>query len=110
MLARMGEVWVITRESNREIIEAALEGIPEKRVLHFEYVDLPARARFWKRGGRGARIYYLLWQVAALRRARRISRRISFDLIWHLTWANAWLGGLAPFSQADSSTVPLEAE
>jgi glycosyltransferase involved in cell wall biosynthesis len=96
MLARMGEVWVITRESNREVIQAALDGIPEKRDLHFEYVDLPARARFWKRGGRGARVYYLLWQVAALRRARRISRRISFDLIWHLTWANAWLGGLAP--------------
>jgi glycosyltransferase involved in cell wall biosynthesis len=96
MLARMGEVWVITRESNRVVIDAALDGIPEKRDLHFEYVDLPARARFWKRGARGARLYYLLWQVAALRRARRISRRISFDLVWHLTWANAWLGGLAP--------------
>ena len=96
MLARMGEVWVITRESNREVIQAALDGIPEKPDMHFEYVDLPARARFWKRGGRGARVYYLLWQVAALRRGRRISRSISFDLIWHLTWANAWLGGLAP--------------
>jgi glycosyltransferase involved in cell wall biosynthesis len=96
MLARMGEVWVITRESNRQVIEAALPSIPEAGALHFEYVDLPRRARFWKRGARGARVYYVLWQVAALRRARELSRAMSFDLVWHLTWANAWLGGLAP--------------
>ena len=75
MLARIGEVWVITRESNRVAIEAALAQVPEKENLHFEYVDLPARARFWKRGAKGARLYYLLWQVAALRRGRILSRR-----------------------------------
>ena len=96
MLARMGEVWVITRESNREVIEAALPSVPEAGALHFEYVDLPPRARSWKRGARGARPYYLLWQVAAVRRALKLSRVIPFDLVWHLTWANAWLGGLAP--------------
>ena len=96
MLARIGEVWVITRESNRDVIEAALPQIPEKQNLHFEYVDLPARARFWKRGVKGARPYYLLWQVAALRRARILSRDVPFDLVWHLTWANAWMGALAP--------------
>jgi glycosyltransferase involved in cell wall biosynthesis len=96
MIARMGEVWVITRESNRDVIEAALPQIPEKDNLHFEYVDLPARARFWKRGAKGARLYYLLWQVAALRRARILSNGTPFDLVWHLTWANAWMGALAP--------------
>jgi glycosyltransferase involved in cell wall biosynthesis len=96
MLARMGKVWVITRESNRSVIEAALPGIPEKESLHFEYVDLPARARSWKRGAKGARLYYLLWQVAALRRARVLSRDAPFDLVWHLTWANVWMGALAP--------------
>jgi glycosyltransferase involved in cell wall biosynthesis len=96
MLARMGEVWVITRESNREAIAAAFDGIPEREVLHFEFVDLPRSTRFWKRGTRGARVYYLLWQVAAFYRARALSRKISFDLTWHLTWANAWLGTLAP--------------
>jgi glycosyltransferase involved in cell wall biosynthesis len=96
MLARMGEVWVITRESNRGVIEAALPQVPEKENLHFEYVDLPARARFWKRGAKGARLYYLLWQMAALRRARILSRNMPFDLVWHLTWANVWMGALAP--------------
>ena len=96
ILARIGEVWVITRESNRAAIEAALAQVPEIENLHFEFVDLPARARFWKRGARGARLYYLLWQVAALRRGRNLSRRIPFDLVWHLTWANVWMGALAP--------------
>ena len=96
MLARMGEVWVLTRENNRGAIETALPEVPERENLHFEYVDLPERARFWKRGARGARPYYLLWQIAALRRARLISRDVPFDLVWHLTWANVWLGALAP--------------
>lgn len=96
MLARMGEVWILTRENNREMIEATLPEVPERGNLHFEYVDLPERARFWKRGARGARPYYLLWQVAALRRARQLSRDVPFDVVWHLTWANVWLGALAP--------------
>jgi glycosyltransferase involved in cell wall biosynthesis len=96
MLARIGEVWVITRESNRGVIEAALPQLPEKENLHFEYVDLPARARFWKRGAKGARLYYLLWQVVAFRRARILSRDSPFDLVWHLTWANVWMGAIAP--------------
>ena len=96
MLARLGEVWVITRESNRSVIEAALPHMPERQNVHFEYVDLPARARFWKRGAKGARLYYLLWQVAALKRGRLLSRSTSFDAVWHLTWANAWMGALAP--------------
>src|SRR4029453_14137733 len=48
--------------------------------------DLPPGVLFWKRGGRGARLYYLLWQAAALRRAQKLSRQVSFDLHWHLTW------------------------
>jgi glycosyltransferase involved in cell wall biosynthesis len=96
MLARMGEVWILTRENNRGVIEAALPDVPERENLHFEYVDLPERTRFWKRGARGARPYYLLWQMAALRRARRLSRDVPFDLVWHLTWANVWMGALAP--------------
>jgi glycosyltransferase involved in cell wall biosynthesis len=96
MLARMGDVWVITRQNNRGAIEAAMPRVPEKQKMHFEYVDLPERARFWKRGVKGARLYYLLWQVAALRHAKRLSRDVDFDLVWHLTWANVWIGSVAP--------------
>src|SRR5690606_3124856 len=40
----------------------------------------------------------LLWQVAALRAARRLQGEKPFDLVWHLTFANAWLGTLAPLA------------
>jgi NAD(P)-dependent dehydrogenase (short-subunit alcohol dehydrogenase family) len=92
MLARYGDTWVITRANNREVIESAIDEIPERGRLHFVYVDLPAWARSWKRGSRGLRPYYLLWQLAALRVARRLHRTIGFDLVWHLTLANAWPG------------------
>jgi glycosyltransferase involved in cell wall biosynthesis len=96
MFARFGEAWVVTRANNREVIEAALESVPERARLRFVYVDLPERIRFWKKGSRGARLYYLLWQVAAFRQAQRLHRRHHFDLVWHLTMSTAWLGSLAP--------------
>lgn len=95
MLARLGETWIITRENNRDEIEAALPAISERSGLHFEYVDLPRWARFWKRGLRGVRAYYVLWQIAALRRARSLNNEQRFDLAWHLTFANAWIGSAA---------------
>ena len=94
MLAHLGETWVVTRANNRAPIERALATAPERDRLHFVYVDLPAWARVWKRGQRGVRLYYLLWQFSAVGRARRLSGH--FDLVWHLTFANAWLGSLAP--------------
>jgi glycosyltransferase involved in cell wall biosynthesis len=96
ILARLGDTWVVTRANNRPPIEHALPAIPERDRLHFVFVDLPPWARFWKKGQRGIRLYYLLWQLAALRTARRLHREVSFTLAWHLTFANAWFGSLAP--------------
>jgi glycosyltransferase involved in cell wall biosynthesis len=91
MLARFADVWVITRENNRESIEKCLPDLPEKDHLHFVYVDLPRRLRFWK-WGRAVRGYYLVWQFAALKEVKRLAQTIEFDLAWHVTFANAWLG------------------
>jgi len=92
MLGNFGEVWVVTRSNNRSVIERELETEGPQPNLHFVYVDLPPNLRRWKRGQRGVRLYYLLWQRAALREARRLARERPFDLSWHLTLANAWLG------------------
>jgi glycosyltransferase involved in cell wall biosynthesis len=90
MLSRFGDVVVITRSNNRSSIESAA---PEHgHPIHFEYADLPEWARFWKRGKGGIRLYYVLWQIAAYRKARRLMRNQSFDLLWHVSIANAWLG------------------
>jgi glycosyltransferase involved in cell wall biosynthesis len=96
ILARLGDTWVVTRANNRVPIEQALSATPERDRLHFVFVDLPRWARFWKKGQRGIRLYYLVWQIAALRAARRLHRDVGFTLVWHLTFANAWFGSLAP--------------
>lgn len=85
-LAHAGhEVWVVTRANNRAAIERALAGEPEAN-LRFVFYDLPAWARWWKRGARGMRTYYLLWQWGAYRAARRVCRENRFDLVHHLTF------------------------
>jgi hypothetical protein len=96
MLAHLGEVWVVTRANNAPAIEAALGDLPEADHLRFVYVDLPAWARFYKRGSRGARLYSVFWQAAALRRARLLDQDLTFDIVWHLTFSTAWLGSLVP--------------
>ncbi len=98
LLATLDETCVITRANNAEVIERALPDLPERDRLSFVYVDLPPWAMFWKKGPRGARIYYLLWQLAALSTAKRLQRDRTFDLVWHLTLANLWMGSLAPLT------------
>lgn len=92
-LARSNDVWVLTRSNNRGPIEAelAVEPVP---TLHFEYFDLPGWARWWKRGARGLRTYYRLWQLAAAPVAGRLDRRVEFDVAQHVTFAQYWTPSL----------------
>jgi glycosyltransferase involved in cell wall biosynthesis len=91
LLAHFGEVTVITRANNRPAIESA-PSVPEGPKIHFEYVDLPQWVRRWKRGRQRIRLYYVLWLLAALRKARALNAVEKFDLAWHVTLANVWLG------------------
>lgn len=85
-LARAGhEVWVLTRANNRDAIESALAEQPVPN-LRFVYHDLPAWTRWWKRGGRGVRLYYVLWQWGAYQLARGLCRELRFDLVHHITF------------------------
>lgn len=92
--ARSHEVCVITRANNRDRIEAELARAPEPS-LRFVYVDLPRWAGFWKRGQRGIRAYYALWQLLCRREARRLHRERPFDLVHHVTFATIWLPALS---------------
>jgi glycosyltransferase involved in cell wall biosynthesis len=96
--ARHAEVWVITRRNNRPVIEAALAERPQPN-LHFVYSDPPRWLTFWKRKQRGVHPYYLLWQLFALKTARRLHAREHFDAGHHVTFVShrfpsflAWLG------------------
>jgi glycosyltransferase involved in cell wall biosynthesis len=85
-LARAGhDVRVVTRANNRGTIETAMANQPLPN-LRFVYYDLPAWARWWKRGGRGVRVYYVLWQWGAYRAARRLCRETCFDIVHHITF------------------------
>lgn len=89
-IARFHEAWVITRANNKASIERELARNPDPN-LHFIYVDLPRWLTFWKKGQRGIRTYYYIWQFAALKAALVLMKRVSFDLSHHVTFVNDWL-------------------
>jgi glycosyltransferase involved in cell wall biosynthesis/thymidylate kinase len=89
-ISREHNAWVITRKNNREPIERALAQHPNAH-LQFRYADLPYWARFWKRGRRGIRTYYYLWQFAAWLEAHRLKRSVHFDVAHHVTFVNSYL-------------------
>ena len=88
-LATRHELWIITRENNRESIEASSEAWA--RDVHWVYVDPPRWLTFWKRGMRGLRIFYTLWQWVAYRRAKRLVQEVDFDLAHHVTFGKFWI-------------------
>jgi glycosyltransferase involved in cell wall biosynthesis len=90
VISRQHDTWVLTRKNNRSSIERELMSNPDPR-LHFVYVDPPKWLVFWKKGQRGVRTYYYLWQFAALARARELNRLIGFDCGHHVTFVNDWL-------------------
>jgi glycosyltransferase involved in cell wall biosynthesis len=89
-VSRFHEAWVITRANNRPRIEAFLNGRTLPGV-HWVFFDLPRWAMFWKRGPKGARPYYYLWQVGAYRVARRLHGKVGFDLAHHSTFGTYWM-------------------
>jgi glycosyltransferase involved in cell wall biosynthesis len=90
------DVLLLTRASNAGPIDRELAGRNDLRITPY-YLDLPASLRWWKRGSRGARIYYLVWQVLALRVARRVCATTNVDVVHHVTFAAFWLPSLLGF-------------
>lgn len=89
-IGRFHNVWVITRENNKEPISRALEKAPLPNVS-WVYFDLPGWARFWKKGRRGVHLYYCLWQLGAYFVAKSLHKEKNFDLVHHATFVNYWL-------------------
>lgn len=104
LAGRGHEVWVLTRCNNQKTIEPEyLQLEPAIREhLHFIYYDLPKRVSWWKKGGRGVHLYYLLWQWGAYQFARQKHAEHAFDRVHHVTFVSArqpsFMGGLGiPF-------------
>ena len=82
------ELWVLTRESNRCTIEPWISDHPEFSGIHFFYFDLPKWARFWKKGLRGVRTYYNIWQACTNRIVKRTMQDNNIKIFHHLTYGN----------------------
>lgn len=87
-MSRYFELWVLTRKSNRPSIEPWIKEHPEYAEIHFLYYDWPKWARCWKKGLRGVRTYYNLWQYCTNRIVRRTMRQEGIRIFHHLTYGN----------------------
>jgi glycosyltransferase involved in cell wall biosynthesis len=96
-LAKLAEVWVVTRANNREAVDNELSKHPVGN-LHVVFIDLPKWACFWKAGARGMHLYYSLWQLLLLKKVRELHRIHSFDILHHLTFGNIWLPIFVPLA------------
>ena len=88
-MSRYFDLWVLTRESNRPTIEPWIAAHPKYKGIHFLYFDLPRWARFWKKGMRGVRTYYNIWQYCTNSIVKRTMRENDIKIFHHLTYGNA---------------------
>lgn len=87
-MSKYFELWVLTRESNRPTIEPWIAKHEEYGGIHFLYYDWPKWARFWKKGMRGVRTYYNIWQACTNGIVRRTMEENGIEIFHHLTYGN----------------------
>jgi glycosyltransferase involved in cell wall biosynthesis len=89
-IARFNQVIAVTRENNRADIEKYLNSrdVPGAANIRFLYYDLPYWMRFWKKGARGALLYYYLWQIGLPRFVKKA--QVKFDIVHNLNFHNDW--------------------
>jgi len=89
-IARFNKVIAITRENNQENIEKYMLENPreEYKNVQFLYYDLPYYMRFWKKGGRGAMLYYLMWQKGIVNYIKK--QNIRYDIVHNINFHNDW--------------------
>lgn len=89
-IARFNKVIAVTRENTKTDIEQYMSEHPHTDFsnIQFAYYDLPYWARFWKKGGRGAMLYYYLWQFFLPQFVRK--NKFNVDIVHNLNFHNDW--------------------
>lgn len=87
-MSKYFDLWVLTRRSNQYTIEPWIADHPEYSHIRFLYFDLPKWARFWKKGLRGVRTYYNIWQWLTNGIVRRTMQENDISIFHHLTYGN----------------------
>jgi glycosyltransferase involved in cell wall biosynthesis len=88
-MSKYFDLWVITRLSNRETIERYIYSHPEYTNIHFIFFDLPKWIRFWKKGMRGVRVYYNIWQLMINHIIKKVMIENDIEIFHHLTYGNS---------------------
>ena len=83
------ELWVLTRKSNQNSIEQWMKKQDVSLGIHFVYFDLPKALRFWKKGMRGVRIYYNIWQALSNKIVVKTMKENDIKLYHLLTYGNS---------------------
>jgi len=89
-IARFNKVIAITRENNRSAIEKYMIENPNGLYtnIQFLYFDLPYWMRFWKKGSRGAMLYYVMWQYFIVPFIKK--QNIKYDIVHNINFHNDW--------------------
>lgn len=89
-IARFNKVIAVTRENTKPPIERFMKENPSSvyKNIKFVYYDLPYWMRFWKKGARGALLYYYLWQFFIPAFIRK--KKLQFDIVHNLNFHNDW--------------------
>lgn len=89
-IARFNKVVALTRENNKEAIELYIKQNPDALYnnITFIYFDLPYWMRFWKKGSRGAMLYYYMWQKGIVAHIKK--KKLIFDIVHNVNFHNDW--------------------
>lgn len=88
-MSKYFELWVLTRESNKENIEGWISKNNQGKDIHFVYYDMPKKLRFWKKGLRGVRTYYCLWQRLTNKIIKKTMEENDIHIYHLLTYGNS---------------------
>ena len=88
-MSKYFEVWVLTRKSNQENIEKWIVESPIQYDIHYIYYDIPKALRFWKKGLRGVRTYYVLWQMLTNSIVKKTMQENDIHIYHLLTYGNS---------------------
>ncbi len=88
-MSKYFNLWVLTRKSNQNNIEQWFAENEWEYKINFVYFDIPKKLRFWKKGMRGVRIYYVLWQKFTNRIVKKTMQKNGIKIYHLLTYGNA---------------------
>ena len=86
-ISKYHDVWVITRERNREAIEHCISELNNVRFVYFKWSVWPSA---WEANNYHVRAYYYLWQLLIISRIKKLNDGVGFDLCHHLTYVKYW--------------------